>query len=679
MKKISVLISFFCISVCQIIVPAAGFRVDEPDVQTVRPEKRVYDGSFRPVGKKQRVKVDDDLRVALMQPQVLVGYEDAYIEGELQKMVQDSLSEIMVDVKSANDAGLGALAKTDDDEVKEAVQEYDLDVIKQSDLSITPKLKKTVLQTPSFPKRADDFKQAWSISYLRWQEACTQLPKNTVLSATGCQKQNAAGTIVNPVAEKKSTPLKTHSAFYKVVSKKDLTKVKVRDAEKIRDAAWQLFEQALTMCTLLYRTMLEKRESWFGCYKNLSRGVYFQKLVIAPDDNVIFFGDRHGDISSLMLSLKRLQQEGLLEKDTFRLKDDHTYLVFLGDFVDRGFYGAEVLYTVMRLKCANPNRVFIARGNHESADVTAKMGFMYEIVSKFNDATYRRYHQIAHFFKLLPAAIFIECAGKILQVCHGGIHLAYDDATFFKTPSDVMYEQTNYTENNGCMWSDFVVSKDEAGVIGNGDRGGKDACCASYAMTQDYLSQMNLQLADVGKEMVGFVRAHQHSSDFNNLMMEQLILFRGIYPLWMLDDKEFYETVIANAQDGVYVQNMGDSLVRTCNVSPDSIYGVGCKYAFDTFGVLKTAQKYDKWTMSVYWTIDLDLLKSVLTNCNNAFARIFTSHSALLLAFDRCVVPYQYVNDRECLPLLRALWRTQVSELQKLSRTTLQSAGSISV
>jgi hypothetical protein len=39
--------------------------------------------------------------------------------------------------------------------------------------------------------------------------------------------------------------------------------------------------------------------------------------------------------------------------------------------------------------------------------------------------------------------------------------------------------------------------------------------------------------------------------------------------------------------------------VWTFNVSPDSVYGDGCEFSFDTFGILTTAQSVDDWKLRV--------------------------------------------------------------------------------
>lgn len=73
-----------------------------------------------------------------------------------------------------------------------------------------------------------------------------------------------------------------------------------------------------------------------------------------PRDNVVVVGDLHGDLRSLKAILERIYPS---------LKD--TYVVFLGDYGDRGTNPVEVYYLILKLKEEFPDRIVLMRGNHE--------------------------------------------------------------------------------------------------------------------------------------------------------------------------------------------------------------------------------------------------------------------------------------------------------------------------
>eukprot|EP00955_Chlamydomonas_euryale_P107654 365788-Chlamydomonas_euryale.AAC.5 len=73
---------------------------------------------------------------------------------------------------------------------------------------------------------------------------------------------------------------------------------------------------------------------------------------------VVVVGDTHGQFHDLV--------------EIFKITGpapDTNYL-FLGDYVDRGYYSVETVCMVIALKVRYPSRVVMIRGNHESRQIT---------------------------------------------------------------------------------------------------------------------------------------------------------------------------------------------------------------------------------------------------------------------------------------------------------------------
>ena len=64
-------------------------------------------------------------------------------------------------------------------------------------------------------------------------------------------------------------------------------------------------------------------------------------------------------------------------KELFKVGGDvpDTNYMFMGDFVDRGFYSVETFLLLLALKVRYPDRITLIRGNHESRQITQAYGF----------------------------------------------------------------------------------------------------------------------------------------------------------------------------------------------------------------------------------------------------------------------------------------------------------------
>lgn len=94
-------------------------------------------------------------------------------------------------------------------------------------------------------------------------------------------------------------------------------------------------------------------------------------------------------------------------------------MVWNGDYVDRGAWGAEILVLLCALKLRSPRHVFLVRGNHETATCTEVYGFKGELASKYGGRACRDvYAGCRKLFAEMPLAALI--AGRTL-VLHGGL------------------------------------------------------------------------------------------------------------------------------------------------------------------------------------------------------------------------------------------------------------------
>lgn len=124
-------------------------------------------------------------------------------------------------------------------------------------------------------------------------------------------------------------------------------------------------------------------------------------LIRLEAKRLLVVGDTHGDVDSTKKALEKADERG-------------AFPVFLGDYVDRGPYQIENITLLFERKNAEPNKVVLLRGNHETLTMNTYYGFLETVSRRYGVKVYK---QVLEAFTQMSFAV----VWRDVFMVHGGI------------------------------------------------------------------------------------------------------------------------------------------------------------------------------------------------------------------------------------------------------------------
>jgi hypothetical protein len=249
--------------------------------------------------------------------------------------------------------------------------------------------------------------------------------------------------------------------FTNIYGAKATERIKI-DTQTNRIETMAFLYEKKKISTLFLEIQLKLLDDWIDSTRTVHTPTESTSSIkiIRPtiNEKFIIIGDFHGSFTTFIRHLLRFRKMGIMN-DTCII-DNNYHLIFLGDIVDRGKYGYEIMILLYLLKKRNPNNIHLNRGNHEEEITNTNYGLQEEIYKQFNtDSVYTELNKTMLY---QHSAILIRDPndGKYIYLAHGGLPTQELIPNKITLHTEFIIPSTeniiiNEGESSNIRWNDF--------------------------------------------------------------------------------------------------------------------------------------------------------------------------------------------------------------------------------